>query len=118
MELAVDVVEWTRRGLVAHRGANRLSADDALQTDGTHQPRHRAAGNIEAFALQLPPHLAKAVDTEVRLEHASDLILQGGVAPLASRQPGRIDPLCDMGMVGHGAIGNTLQIGSTPCASR
>jgi len=49
-----------------------------------------------------------------RLESALDLIPQGGVTPGASRQPGRIDAPGDMGMVGRRAIGNTLQIGSTP----
>ena len=40
---------------------------------GPHQARHRAAGDIEALALQLPPDLANAVDAEVLLEDASDL---------------------------------------------
>jgi hypothetical protein len=31
MELAVDVIERARRGLVLHRGADRLAADDALR---------------------------------------------------------------------------------------
>ena len=30
MELAIDVIERARCGLVAHRGADRLAADDAF----------------------------------------------------------------------------------------
>ena len=36
---------------------------------------NRAAGHIEALALQLPPDLADPVDPEVRLKHAPDLLL-------------------------------------------
>jgi hypothetical protein len=79
MELAVDVVERARCGLVAHRGADRLAAHDAFEAHGLQQAGNRAAGDIEALAPQLPPDLADAVDAEVRLEHASDLILQGGI---------------------------------------
>ena len=53
--------------LVAHRGADRLAADDAFETHGPHQAGNRAAGHIEALALQLPPDLADPVDPEVRL---------------------------------------------------
>jgi len=65
MELPVDVIERTRRGLVADRGARRLAPDHALQTHIAHQPFDRASGNIEAFAPHLPPHLAHAVNSEV-----------------------------------------------------
>ena len=101
MELAIDVIEraWCR--LVAHRGADRLAADDAFEAHGLHQAGDRAAGDIEALALQLPPDLADAVDAEVRLEHTSDLILQSLIPLRPSRQPGRIDALGDMVVVGR-----------------
>lgn len=44
------------------------------------QPRHCAAGNIEALALQLSPDLAHAIYAEVLLEHAPHLDLQVGIA--------------------------------------
>lgn len=47
MELAISVIERARCGLVAHRGADRLAADDALKTHGPHQWGNRAAGDVE-----------------------------------------------------------------------
>jgi hypothetical protein len=85
MELAIDVIKRTKRGLVAHRRAERLAANDALKTHGPHQAGNRAAGDIEALALQLPPDLANAVDTEVRVEHTLDLVLQGCIPSCPSR---------------------------------
>jgi hypothetical protein len=118
MELAIDAIEraWCR--LVADRSADRLAADDAFEAHDFHQASNRTTGDIEAFTLQLPPDLANAVDAEVRLEHASDLILQGKVSSCPSGQPGRIGPLGGVVVVGRRGIGSTLQIGSTPCASR
>jgi hypothetical protein len=46
-ELPVDAVERARRRPVADRRADRLAADDALQSHSPHQPRHRAAGGAE-----------------------------------------------------------------------
>ena len=66
-----------------------------------HQPRHRAAGDVEAFAPQLPPDLARAVDPEVLREDAPDLNLQCVVPPRPGRQPGGIDALGDMSVVGR-----------------
>src|SRR5665213_3580171 len=96
MELTVDVIEGARRGLVTHGRPDRLAADDAFEAHGLHQARDCAAGDIEALALQLPPDLANAVDAEVRLEHAPDLILQSGVPSRPGRQPGGVDALGDM----------------------
>ena len=71
VELAIDLVERARRGLVADCRADRLAADHPLQAHLPHQPPNSAASDIEAFPLQLPPHLAHAVDTEVLFEDAS-----------------------------------------------
>ena len=79
-ELAVDAVERARRRLVADCRADRLAPNDALQPHRLHQPRHRAAGDVEPLALQLPPHLARAVDAEVLLEHTFDFDLQSRIA--------------------------------------
>jgi hypothetical protein len=51
MELTFDLIERTGRGLVAHRRLERLATDHTLQAAVTHQPLHRAAGNIEALTL-------------------------------------------------------------------
>jgi hypothetical protein len=73
-----------------------------LQTQVPHQSRNRATGNIEAFALELPPDLADAIDPEVLLKHTPDSDLHGVVLPGAGRQLGRISSFGDMGVVGRG----------------
>ena len=50
LELPIDMVQRARRRFVADRGSDRLAADHALQTKGSHQPRHGAAGNIVALS--------------------------------------------------------------------
>src|ERR1700751_5331174 len=47
MELAIDVIERAKCRLVAHRRSDRLAADDAFETHGSHQKCNRAAGDIE-----------------------------------------------------------------------
>ena len=76
VELAIDLVERARRGLVADCRADRLAADHPLQAHLPHKQLNSAASDIEAFPLQLPPHLAHAIDTEVLFEDASDLTLR------------------------------------------
>ncbi len=78
-ERGIDPVERASGCLVAHRGADRLAPDRALQAHLPHQARHRAAGNREALAPQLPPQLRHAVDTEVLLEHAPHRDRQFGI---------------------------------------
>jgi hypothetical protein len=87
MELAIDVIERTRCGLVAHRRAERFAANDAFEAHGPHQAGNRAAGHIEALALQLPRDLSDPVDPEVRLKHTLDLVFQGCIPSCPSRQP-------------------------------
>ncbi|MGY3146408.1 hypothetical protein ACVWYQ_003407 [Bradyrhizobium sp. USDA 3397] len=79
-----------------------LPRDNPLQTHVPHQSRHRATGYIEAFALELAPDLAHAVDEEVLIEDAPNLDLQRGVVPCARRPLGRIAPFGHMGVVGRG----------------
>src|ERR1700730_12718444 len=101
LELPIDVIQRAWRRLVADRGSDRLAADHALQTKGSHQPCHGAAGNVVTFALQLPPDLAHAVDTEVLLEPPPNLLNQGVIPPRPRRQSGRIGAPGDMRMVGR-----------------
>ena len=91
LELPIDAVERAGRRGIGYRGANLSAPHDAPQPHDAHQPRHRAAGDVDALAAELPPHLAHAVDTEVRLEHAADLNHQYGIALGPWRQLGGID---------------------------
>ncbi len=99
-ELAVHVIQRARRGLVADRRAHRLAADHPLQAHAPHPSLHGAAGDVKAFAPQLPPDLAHAIDPEVPLEDPTNLDLQHGVALRTGRPPGGIVPLGGMGMEG------------------
>jgi hypothetical protein len=64
---------------------------------------------------KLPPDLAHAIDAEVLLEHPPDLDLQIGVSADPIGQTAGIGAPGEMGMISRrGAIGRTLQIGSTP----
>lgn len=72
----------------------------AVQAHRPHQPRHRAAGDRDPLARELPPDLAHPVDAEVGRVHAPDLGHQRRVPLGAGRPPCR--------------IGSPLQIGSTP----
>src|SRR5690606_25149603 len=53
MELAVNVIERARSGLVADRGAHWLAPNDTLQAEFPHQSLHRASRNIEPSPLQI-----------------------------------------------------------------
>src|SRR5256885_9939602 len=101
MELPVDVVQRSRRRLVADRGSDRLAADNTWQTHGLHQAPDGAAGNFLAFALQLPPNLPYAIDLEILLKHTRDLWHQPGITLHPCRQPRRIDPPGGMGVIGR-----------------
>ena len=81
-----------------------------------HQPGDRAARDREAFPPQLPPDLAHAIDAEVLIEHPPDLDFQIRVAadPLGRREGSA--RLAAWAWYVDGAIGRTLQIGSTPWA--
>src|ERR687885_1197899 len=93
LELPVHTVQRAWRCLVALRRADDLATDDAFQAHGPHEACDRAAGDLEALALQLPPDLAHAIDPEVLVEHALDLALEHLVSfgPLGA--PGRIAAL-------------------------
>jgi hypothetical protein len=95
------VIQRAWRSLVADRCSDGFAADNPLQTDIAHQSRHRAAGDIEAFAVELSPDFADAVDLEVLIEDAPNLDLQGGIPPGACRQFRRITPLGNMGPIGR-----------------
>ena len=66
-----------------------------------HQAHHRAAGNREALAPQLPPQFPHAVDTEVLLEYRKHRDPQFGILSCPGWQSGRIAPTGDMVVVGR-----------------
>lgn len=76
------------------------AAAGSPQPRGAHQPLDRAAGDRQAFSLQLPPDLTRAVDAEVLLEDPLNHDLQFGVPPGPGRTFGGINPLADMRIVG------------------
>lgn len=65
-----------------------------------HQPRDRAAGDIEPLAPQLPPNLADTIDPEVGFEHAPHLDPERSIASRPRRKAHWIPTLRGMGMVG------------------
>jgi hypothetical protein len=99
LELPIDPIERARDSLVTGCGLERLAPDSALQAHGSHQARHRAAGDRDLLPVELAPDLAHAIDAEVRLEHAPDLGLQGRIALGAARQLLRVGSSRDMGVI-------------------
>jgi hypothetical protein len=67
--------------LAVDRGARGLAAHDPGDAQLTHEPLDGAAGDLEAFAAQLPPDLAGAVDLVVVVPDPLDLELELGIAP-------------------------------------
>lgn len=68
LELSVHAVQRARSRLVRERRADRLSPNDLLRAHRPHKPGDGAAGDIEAFPLQLLPHLRNTIDAKVLLE--------------------------------------------------
>jgi hypothetical protein len=64
-----------------------------------HEAADRASRDVLSLPPELAPHLAHAVDAEVRIEYAPDVGLQDEVAPGPGRQPGRVGAPGDMGAV-------------------
>src|SRR5205814_900849 len=59
--------------------------DRAAKAQLTHQPFHRAAGDLDALSLQLGPYLVGTIDAVVLLPDPLDLALEPLVAQLAGR---------------------------------
>jgi hypothetical protein len=80
-ELPIDPVEGSFGVLLRDRRPALAAAHNAVETGVTHQPLDRTAGDDESLAAKLPPDLARAVDLEVLLIHAANLLCQDSVAP-------------------------------------
>jgi hypothetical protein len=91
-ELPLDPIRRSLGRLVHDRGAPEgPTPHDAPKPHLGHQTLDRAAGHLEALALQLEPDLASPVDRAVLLPDPLDLRAQRGVAHEARRQATRID---------------------------
>ena len=99
-ELPVHLVQRARCRSVRDRRLVRLAPDNALNAHTLHQPCHRASGDIEALAAQLPPDLPDAVDPPVLFEYPQDLGAQGRVSTCPIRQPRWFSPPRQMVIVG------------------
>ena len=99
-ELAVYPVKRARGCLVRECRANRPTANDALQAHCPHKSGDRAAGDVEALTLQLPPDLLNAIDAEVLLEDTAYLDLHADIAAGSDRQAVHIQALGDVLVVG------------------
>jgi len=75
-----------------------------LQPHLTHQPSHRAASDraavhLDLLPLQLPPHLAHAVDLEVAVIDATDMQPKFRITLPQRRQLARVVAPRDLGVV-------------------
>jgi hypothetical protein len=93
------MIQRTGNGLVADCGPHRLAPDRPPKTHVPHQPGDCAACGREAFASQLTPDLAYAVDAEVLFEHTPDHDPQISVAADSVWQPSGIDASGDMSVI-------------------
>ena len=100
-ELAINVIERTGRGAIAHRRAYTAAADHSLQSHFLHQSRHRAAADVVPFPEQLAPDFAHAVDLEVLIENPFDLDAEHDVALDARRCCLWLGAPGNMGVVGR-----------------
>jgi hypothetical protein len=89
-ELPMDAIQRPLSDIRRDRRALLAPTDHAAQTVSTHQPLNRAAGNGNAFAMQLPPDLACPIHPEVLLPDTMDRAGKLGIALHARRQPRRI----------------------------
>src|SRR5690606_27717927 len=68
----------------------RLATHRAPQPLGSHQSLDRAAGDLDALALQLPPHLARSIHLQIRLPDPLNVVRQHLVATNPRTAQGRI----------------------------
>ena len=117
MELPIDPVQWTCRLGVADSGSHDL-AHDATQAQAARQPLHGASRHDRALSRQLPPDLFCAAHCMLTRQTRSI-----SDTSTSSRRD-RAQRLCGSRSSAvcrrypDGATCKTLQIGSTPKASR
>jgi len=82
--VAAYEVSWTCRRGVGDRGAPSLAAHRPGQAQFGHQPLDGAAGHRDALAVERQPHLARAIDPEVRGVDPPDVLFEFLIADLAA----------------------------------
>jgi len=117
LELAIDPIQRARRCLVAHGSAPDLAAPGPWQAKAAHQALDGAAGHRDAFSVQLTPDFVSTVYLKIQLPNPLNLRDQFRVSWRAGATQRGIT-LAGRRRYPDGAIGKTLQIGSTPWASR
>jgi hypothetical protein len=75
-EVTIDQVRGSRGSRIRRGGPAGLATADTLQAQLAHQPLDGAAGHRDPLTVQLPPHLAGAVDAELLGMDAADLGLE------------------------------------------
>jgi hypothetical protein len=98
--------------------AHELSDVHTPQAHAAHQARDGAPRQVMAFAFQLAPELAHAIDAEVLLEHACDLGHQRGIALCPIRQLRWIATTGCLRAIGGRGDRQNLQSGPTTCPPR
>src|SRR5262245_27332747 len=89
-ELALDQICRILRLVAADSGSAFATAHNPLQPERSHQSFDGAAGNGDAIPSELPPNLAGAVDLEVIIPDALDLLRDLDIAPNPRRQSLRL----------------------------
>ena len=85
LELAVDLVERTRRLFILHGCLVRLAADDPLQAHRLHQSCNCTSCHVVTLTLQLAPDLPDPVDPPVIVKDTTDLHAKRLIPTSASR---------------------------------
>lgn len=101
---------------IADRGDGLLAPPHTCPAHGAHQPFHRALGDHYAFAPQLVPDLARAVETKAGVMDTLDLCSHLVVALGTSRSPAGIGKTGNMLVVG--GRGDRLGFGAFPRKAR
>jgi hypothetical protein len=85
-ELALDQICRTIRAIFTDRGSALASTHDALQPNSSHQSLEAAAGDGDALPAELSEDLASALDLEVLIIEAPNLVRELDIAPHPRRQ--------------------------------
>src|SRR5262247_2704851 len=89
-ELALDQIRRIIRPVTADRGSALAPTHSPLQPERSHQSFDATAGDGDALPAELSPDLACAVDLEVLIPDALDLLRDLDIAPNPSRSPLRL----------------------------
>ena len=87
MKLPLDEIGGPSPGVaIGDGGPLELAPAHSDQPQVAHQPPDTVPADVDAFALELGPHLVDAVDVEVLLMHPDDLRFELGIPDSALRQ--------------------------------